>query len=203
VTRKMIGGVLSVLLLLQLGSAGVRLSSTPVEVPLKTEVELPFDLEPLDSHDVASVPSAGGCFQAFICTTTCPFCSKLATALADSVAGLPGSVRPIWLLPGDVPDVARWTEEHGLPSSTVFALHPKRATWWSRPVAGRVWMTPTRVVLGSSWRVKDAQPADQLLGESDLDVVCEGGGVAPGSLEAFLEMVGEGVISAEPADSVS
>ena len=183
VTRRTAVVALTGTLAAQLFMVGSIVRSTPREIALQVGEELPFSVAAL-VHPGRQTDPVGTCTQAFLCTTSCPFCARLATLYADSLrAETPTPLRPIWLVIGDSASTVTWADTHRLARSRVFTLGPKEGPWFKRPVMGDVWFTPTRVVLTSSSVVMDSRPGDTLLNQLELASLCDGGGAAVRSME--------------------
>ncbi len=60
--------------------------------------------------------------------------------------------------------------------------------FFQRPMPGRVWGTPMRLVLTPRLTVQDARPADSLLTREELDPLCRFGGIAPESHEVLRDL---------------
>jgi hypothetical protein len=136
-----------------------------------------------------AVTGGGYCRIAFACTTRCPWCARLADKYATLIQdSLPAASRPLWLISGDSASALAWARAHGLPTTDVAAVLPYKASPFQRPVFGRIWVTPTRIVLSSGMVVRDARPADQLLTVEQLENICEYGGVAPQSIEELRQL---------------
>jgi len=149
---------------------------------------LPFSINgPLEEGWVGH-PS-GGCIQAFVCTTNCPYCAKLARRYVDSLHETTAeALRPIWMILGDSAGAYAWAGEHNILRSQVVWTSPRVTEGVGRDVVGRVWFTPMRLVLTDSQTVKDARPADDLLDHDLLRTVCERGGAAPQSIDDMREL---------------
>jgi hypothetical protein len=143
------------------------------------------------------VPGGGYCKIAIACTTRCPWCARLADKYAALIKeSLPAASRPLWLISGDSASALAWARAHGLPRTDVAAVLPYRASPFRRPVFGRIWVTPTRIVLAPGMVVRDARPApaNQLLTVEQLENICEQGGVAPQSVEELRQLARDSLL---------
>jgi hypothetical protein len=127
----------------------------------------------------------------------CPWCARLADKYAALIKeSLPAASRPLWLISGDSASALAWARAHGLPRTDVAAVLPYRASPFRRPVFGRIWVTPTRIVLAPGMVVRDARPApaNQLLTVEQLENICEQGGVAPQSVEELRQLARDSLL---------
>ena len=141
----------------------------------------------------AAMGETRGCRLAVFCRIGCGACTTLAERfVSEAVESMRPGPPPLWLLWGDSVDVARWGSQRGLPPQTVLRLEAKRRYWWERPVVGDFWVSPTRLVLSEDLIVKDARPTDAIPNDAEVQSLCRGGGIAPGSLEEYVEWAQHG-----------
>lgn len=180
------------LLLLQGASLGSRFFLGVKKVPLRIGEEFPFAVSGWESEISSGPPGSGPCRTAFIVSTHCPFCSRLAAHYADKLrADTPEDLRPSWFVLADSYETLVWAHENHLREAEVFPLFPKRRLFFQRPLVGRVWGTPMRLVLTPILNVQDARPADNLLSREELDSLCSVGGIAPESYEVLRDLISE------------
>ena len=152
-------------------------------MPLEIGAPLPFLIDPLGDPPGTMLHS--DCQFGFACTTTCPACSRLATSLRPA-GGLDPVEIPNWLLYGSPSEVQSWTESHGVPPGRVFRLGPRSRPPLGERTVGRIWFTPTRLILrGPDLEVRDARPSEVLPTATEVASLCESGGIAPQSLSEF------------------
>lgn len=182
---KRLGAIgLAAVLLVQVALLGRVAAFSVNEVPLVVGERLPFVVSAWPRALTESPTEGGACRIAFVCSSTCPFCARLASRYVDSLEAVtPVHLRPIWLILGDSLGAARWAGEHGLVASQVHGLSPMARPGLERDVAGDIWFTPTRVVFTEWLVVRDARPSDELLSEGELSAFCTNGGAAPQSIE--------------------
>lgn len=190
------GGVaaaLAVLLVVQFAVALGALDREVEYVALEVGKALPFDLTDLAGDPISDplLPGDRGCHVAFIVDIDCGACNVLARRFGDQVpSDTSAALQPLWLLTGDSLSVTAWLADVGLPPSRIMRLSPRRELPWSRPIAGDVWFTPTRLVLTSALEVRDARPADSLPRPDELAQLCKEGGIAPMNIEEAKRALG-------------
>lgn len=166
---------LSALLVVQLVWGTSKISTHFVEtVPIEVGSELPFALLGNTQATKMLAENGASCSSAFICTTRCPFCSRLAEKYSKQVEDNRPDHSPIlWLLADEPASAEAWAEEHGLATSNVYTLAPKQARWFQRPKYGNITITPTRVILTSEAVVRDVRPSDEVPDEQSLFLICK------------------------------
>jgi len=172
--RKLLLPAVGVLLAVQVGylASGRWVSKIDFEVG----ADLPFSLE----DGSVEAPSTG-CVQAFFINVNCASCNRLAARVATD-PNMPQAASPLWLLEEDKETVKNWGSGHGLPPERVLRLTPTRRG--QRPTVGRVWFTPTRILLrGESLEVRDVRPSNEVLLPTDLGKLCADGGFAINSFQ--------------------
>ena len=137
------------------------------QVEMRLGSPLPFNLSSLSDVPSTLPPSGGRCTTAFLCSTTCPACRRLASQWADTNT----LEQPIWLLPGTPEEIGRWVAETGLDADHVRRLDARRSVWGGR-VSGRIWFTPLRVVLTEEMTLQDMWPSNSLLTDSEMTSIC-------------------------------
>lgn len=179
-----------IILLVQLGVVLLRAGPSPVDVDLQVGEVLPFKERPIVPTE--SVPLAGrglggiGCRVAFVCTTACRACGELARKQALE-RGVGGALdRSVFLVYGGWEEVVAWTRLQGLLPERVYQISPIRHGSLDRPIRGRLWFTPMRLITDSEGRVRDFRPSDEAPYEEELLQLCENGGISPRSLDEFV-----------------
>lgn len=179
--RRPLGALLLMcVLLLQVGLLFRAKVAQPARIPLEIGATLPFRTEPLG--DPLGTTARSDCRFGFVCTTTCPACSRLATRLG-SAGGLDPVETPDWFVYGSRSEVRSWAEVHGVTPRRVFRLRPLSNLPLGRRTVGSIWFTPTRLILrGPDLEVRDARPSEALPSATEVARLCETGGIAPQSL---------------------
>ena len=183
--------LLRLTLLGQLSWLAFDYNYSPKLAAIEVDAVLPFALTDLDDSGRASgealVAHRSSCFQAFACSSKCPFCGRFAdTYLNEHHDVLPDALRPRWLITTDSAGAVEWALQHGVPAAYVYALGPTESSWYRGPRFGRLWFSPTRLILRDMSLVRDARPADTLLDDGELTAICLNGGSAPQSLDELI-----------------
>jgi hypothetical protein len=164
---------------------------------LSVDEPLPFSVEGWQPNPDRS---DGQLHAAFLCTPNCAACAALADRFASALPDtLPGGKMPIWLLTADSVSATRWADDHALSRSDVYALGIRPKWGGLTRVYGSLYFTPIRVMLTDGLIVYDARPSDQLPSAEERNAYWSGGGIAPESLQEFIEIVSDGDKSAPSA----
>lgn len=169
--RKLAVGLLSCLVVVQVGLYAVDLGSPPLRVAIEVGKPLPFEVASITEDLTPPIISSGGCRVGFICSINCPFCSRLTRSFEGEINGLADG-DPLWLIANPADSVRVWALELGLPLHSVFSLGVRDRTWLAAGTYGNIWMTPMRVILTPDGTVLDVRPSDELPDAATLAKIC-------------------------------
>lgn len=186
--RRNIVLILGALLVGQLLWTVVSLMQSPDIVDLERGDSLPYEVSSLvdESHFGREVLGAE-CYYAFICTTTCPHCGRLARKTSLEQEQPAEVVRPLWFLPSTLEsDLSAWAANAGIEPSKVFWISPlKQPGLVTRERFGNIYFTPLRIVVHGD-TILDVRPSDQLLAGRTLWGFCSGSTPLPAPFDREL-----------------
>jgi hypothetical protein len=169
--RNTVVGLLSCLIIAQVGLYATDAGSPPVRVPIEPGMPFPFTITPIADDPTSPTSGFDGCRVGFLCSTGCRFCNRLASSIQGEVSGLPNA-GPVWLMASPPDQVQVWAAELGVPVHSVFAIDVRDRTWRSPGYYGHIWMTPMRVILAHDGTVLDIRPSDELPDDATLASIC-------------------------------
>ena len=161
--------ILLVLLLFQIAVVGLRQLLPTRFLTLAVGQALPY---PVQREDTA-VKRFQGCRAAFICTTGCNWCARLADRVAESQrTGLfDEGGAPAWLILGSEVDRIQFAASHGLRDEDVYALARGGHRLGLHRELLDIPVTPLRIIWDGA-RVYDLSPSQVIPKSQELREAC-------------------------------
>lgn len=168
-------------------------SLRPDRVRLSVGMEMPYTVTSLATmRPSVYAGKSRSCRVAFVCTTDCPYCSELASHVAEGEAGHGALTGTFYIGNEDMGAVRRWASDHDLEPSLVAQVTPRRQGLF-RSVYGHVWGTPFRVIYDTNGEIRDARPSRDMPTLEDGERLCDLGGIAPQNITEFEQIFGDSV----------